>query len=183
MLVFRSSIRRQCETIEVSSVLADHPKPGVPKPRVIVVEDDPSVLRALRRLILSAGFAVSAFDRPSALLDSDVPATDACLVVDVHLPEMNGVQLCQMLTASGCHLPLILMTGNTDEVTRRLDPSRRSRCNPLQTFHSRNPAHCLVQGLRHRNESLISPTFHFHCVDAERPSKMSHYRLIIFIII
>jgi FixJ family two-component response regulator len=87
---------------------------------VIVVEDDPSVLRALRRLVLSAGFAVSAFDRPSALLDSDVPATDACLVVDVHLPEMNGVQLCQMLAASGCHLPFIFMTGNTDEVTREL---------------------------------------------------------------
>src|ERR1700730_17760519 len=74
------------------------------KPALILVEDDLSVLRALRRLMLSAGFQVMAFDRPSAVLDSDLPKTNACLVVDVHLPEMNGVQLCETLAASGWRL-------------------------------------------------------------------------------
>jgi FixJ family two-component response regulator len=90
------------------------------KPFLILVEDDPSVLRALRRMMLSAGFQVMAFDRPRAVLDSKLPKIDACLVVDVHLPEMNGVQLCETLAASGCHLPFIMITGNIDRATREL---------------------------------------------------------------
>jgi FixJ family two-component response regulator len=90
------------------------------KPLLILVEDDSSVLRALRRMMLSAGFQVTAFDRPRAVLDSELPKTDACLVIDVHLPEMNGVQLCETLAASGCHLPVIMITGNIDQATREL---------------------------------------------------------------
>jgi FixJ family two-component response regulator len=87
---------------------------------MILVEDDSSVLRALGRLMLSAGFRVMAFDRPRAVLDSELPKTDACLLVDVHLPEMNGVQLCETLAASGCQLPVIMMTGHLDHATREL---------------------------------------------------------------
>src|SRR4029077_13809601 len=90
------------------------------KPALILVEDDLSVLRALRRLMLSAGFQVMAFDRPRAVLDSELPKTDACLIVDVHLPEMNGVQLCETLAASGCQLPVIMITGHIDQATREL---------------------------------------------------------------
>jgi len=90
------------------------------KPALILVEDDSSVLRALRRLMLSAGFRVIAFDRPGAVLASELPTTDACLLVDVHLPEMNGIQLCESLAASGCRLPVIMITGHLDKVTREL---------------------------------------------------------------
>ncbi|MGH8336220.1 MAG: response regulator transcription factor, partial [Gammaproteobacteria bacterium] len=79
-----------------------------------------SVLRALRRLMLSAGFRVIAFDRPRAVLASELPKTDACLVVDMHLPDMNGVQLCETLAASGCKLPVIMITGHIDQATREL---------------------------------------------------------------
>jgi FixJ family two-component response regulator len=87
---------------------------------VILVEDDLSVLRALRRLLLSAGFAVMAFAGPRALLESDIPQADACLVVDIHLPEMTGVELCETLAASGRRLPAIMITGHVDEATREL---------------------------------------------------------------
>ena len=87
---------------------------------VIVVEDDASVLRSLRRLLASAGFSVRTFDRPSALLESEIPRIDACLLIDVHLPEMSGVELCEALTVSGCRLPVVLMTGHTDEATRAM---------------------------------------------------------------
>jgi two-component system response regulator FixJ len=70
--------------------------------------------------MLSAGFRVMAFDRPRAVLDSELPKTDACLVVDVHLPEMSGVQLCETLAASGCQLPVIMITGHIDQATRAL---------------------------------------------------------------
>lgn len=87
---------------------------------VIVVEDDLSVLRALRRLIVSAGFRALAFSRPRALLESVIPQADACLVVDVHLPEMTGLELCEALAASGRVLPAIMITGHVDEATRDL---------------------------------------------------------------
>jgi FixJ family two-component response regulator len=87
------------------------------KPALILVEDDSSVLRALRRLMLSAGFRVMAFDRPRAVLDSDLPKSDACLVVDLQLPEMSGVQLCETLAAAGCRLPMVMMTGHLDQAS------------------------------------------------------------------
>jgi FixJ family two-component response regulator len=90
------------------------------KPIIIVIDDDPSILRALRRLVSGAGFEVRTFDRPSALLNSDLPKAGACLIVDIDLPEMNGVELCATLAASGCKLPVILITAHTDEATRRL---------------------------------------------------------------
>ena len=94
-----------------------------PRPVVIVVDDDLSILRALRRLIAGAGFDVRTFDRPSVLLASNLPTADACLVVDVHLPEMNGVELCAALATSGCRLPVILITAHADEATRALAQS------------------------------------------------------------
>lgn len=89
-------------------------------PLVIVIDDDPSILRALRRLLSRAGFDVQTFDRPSALLKSELPNTGACLIVDIDLPEMNGVELCETLAGSGCTLPVILITAHTDEETRML---------------------------------------------------------------
>ena len=74
----------------------------------------------MRRLMLSAGFRVIAFDRSRAVLEGELPKTGACLIVDVHLPEMNGVQLCETLAASGCRLPVIMITGHIDEGTREL---------------------------------------------------------------
>jgi FixJ family two-component response regulator len=87
---------------------------------VIVVDDDPSVLRALARLIGAAGFRVLTFDRPSALLASQMPKSNACMIIDLNLPEMNGSQLCHALAASGRALPAVLITGRNDSTTRRL---------------------------------------------------------------
>ncbi len=85
---------------------------------IIVIEDDPSVLRALSRLLRAEEFAVSTFERPGAVLKADLPKSNACLLVDVHLPEMNGLKLCQALSASGCTLPVILMSGHLDAQTK-----------------------------------------------------------------
>jgi two-component system response regulator FixJ len=69
----------------------------------------------LGRLVRSAGFVVRTFESPGELLHSDIPKTEACLVVDVNLPEMNGVELCDVLAATGRSLPAILITAQTDD--------------------------------------------------------------------
>jgi FixJ family two-component response regulator len=84
---------------------------------VLLVEDNPSVLRALRRLVMGAGFKVLTFDRPSGILAANIPKTDACLLIDFHLPEMNGAELRDALAASGCRLPIVFITGHLDEQT------------------------------------------------------------------
>ena len=103
----------------------------------IVIDDDPSILRALRRLVSGAGFDVRTFDRPSTLLKSDLPKAGACLIVDIDLPEMNGVELCETLAASGCRLPVILITAHTDEETRRLADGASSSCSAHQAIRAR----------------------------------------------
>jgi FixJ family two-component response regulator len=63
---------------------------------------------------------VLAFSQPRALLESVIPLADACLVVDVHLQGMTGVELCEALAASGRLMPAIMITGHVDEATREL---------------------------------------------------------------
>jgi FixJ family two-component response regulator len=87
-------------------------------PIVLVVDDDPSVLQALRRLIRVAGFQVQTFAGSRELLAADIPKANACLILDVNLPVMNGVELREALAAWGCTLPAIMMTGRGDARTR-----------------------------------------------------------------
>ena len=95
-------------------------KPGSTRATVLLVDDDPSVLPAMARLIRSAGYAVISFDRPSAVLTGDLPRDNACIVVDVNLPEMNGLELCKALARSRRELPVIMMSGRKDSETLRL---------------------------------------------------------------
>jgi FixJ family two-component response regulator len=87
---------------------------------VFVVDDDSSLLRSVGRLISSAGFHTQTFERPALLLASEVPETNVCLLLDVHLPEMNGVELYEKLAVARHDLPVIMMTGRDDVQTRRL---------------------------------------------------------------
>jgi two-component system, LuxR family, response regulator FixJ len=91
-----------------------------PPHTVLVVDDDSRLLRSLATLIRSAGFNALTFDRPAQLLASKLPKADVCLLLDVHMPEMNGVQLYETLAVGRPDLPVIMMTGRNDAHTRHL---------------------------------------------------------------
>jgi two-component system, LuxR family, response regulator FixJ len=76
------------------------------KRQLFLVEDDPSVSRALSRLLKVSGFEVKRFARPSELLEAGVPDSTGCLIFDVHLPEMTGPELYQALLNLGCRCRL-----------------------------------------------------------------------------
>ena len=76
--------------------------------------------RSLGRLISAAGFQVQTFNKPSELLASEIPASNACMVVDIDLPEMTGIEMCEILKKSGRSLPTILITGRSDAHTRSI---------------------------------------------------------------
>jgi FixJ family two-component response regulator len=83
-------------------------------PTVYVVDDDAAVLKAVSRLLRAAGFHVATFSSPHRFLhqyDSKVPG---CLVLDVAMPDLDGLQLQQMLADAGQTLPIVFLTGNAD---------------------------------------------------------------------
>jgi FixJ family two-component response regulator len=88
---------------------------------VSVVEADESVSWALARVIRSAGFAVEVFASAEQFIRSAHMARTACLVLDVQVPGMSGLQLQSHLAAAGLHIPIIfIITGPGDERSRTL---------------------------------------------------------------
>ena len=94
---------------------------------VLILDDDVSVLRSLERLVRALGFHVRAFTTPTALLKSEIPVTDACMLLEVNLPEMDGTRLIELVAERGRVLPTILMTARPDDPrTNRLIQQARA---------------------------------------------------------
>jgi FixJ family two-component response regulator len=81
------------------------------EPTVFVVDDDPSVRRSTERLVRSMGFDVKAFASAAEFGNRGRVEGPACLVLDVHLPGMSGLDLQRELAASGVEIPIIFITG------------------------------------------------------------------------
>ncbi|MDC3959798.1 response regulator transcription factor [Polyangium jinanense] len=81
---------------------------------VFVVDDDPSVLRGLERLLRSAGYAVEAHASARAFLERAPADRPGCVVVDLRMPEIGGLDLQEELARRGFPLPLIFLTGHGD---------------------------------------------------------------------
>lgn len=81
---------------------------------MFLVDDDPSVLRALTRLLHAAGHQVSAFRSAQAFLAAHDPTAPGCVVLDLAMPGLNGLELQHALAASGCRRPVIFVTGRGD---------------------------------------------------------------------
>ena len=94
------------------------PAPEVAKQVILVVDDDEAVLDALRSMMKSEGFEVRAFSNGLDLLnEASLPAI-GCLVVDYHMPAMNGLEVVSALRGRGVSIPAILITGHPTEYVR-----------------------------------------------------------------
>src|ERR1700730_4654787 len=83
-------------------------------PVVFVVDDDPSVRRAIKRLVESVGLRVELFGSAQEFLRSERPDTPNCLVLDVRLPGISGLDFQRQLAEAGIHIPIIFITGHGD---------------------------------------------------------------------
>jgi FixJ family two-component response regulator len=88
------------------------------RPRVAVVDDDVSVRRALERLLRAAGFDVVIFASAQEFLYSLEAQQPDCLVLDLHMPGMNGLEVQRRLLQAGVRLPVVVITGHDEPQTR-----------------------------------------------------------------
>ena len=88
------------------------------KAKISIVDDDKIVLGALEHLIGSLGYEVNVFPSAEDFLMSDRAQDTSCLVTDVQMPGMTGIELQRRLVANGRRLPIIFMSGVSDEKIR-----------------------------------------------------------------
>jgi FixJ family two-component response regulator len=90
----------------------------VAKNLISVIDDDEAVRRTTARLIESFGFRAAAFESAENFLGSGHLNDTSCLIVDVQMPGMNGLQLQSQLAAAGCSIPIIFITAYDDKESR-----------------------------------------------------------------
>jgi FixJ family two-component response regulator len=85
---------------------------------IAVIDDDPGMLLATARLLSAYGYGTETFDSATAFLNATATSEATCLVVDIQLGDISGVELARQLTAEGFEHPIIFMTALDDEKTR-----------------------------------------------------------------
>jgi len=80
-------------------------------PKIAIVDDDQSVLVALRRLIMAAGYEVETFPSGPAFLESAENHEPDCVVLDFHMPKMGGLEVQSLLKSAHAGIPVVFLTG------------------------------------------------------------------------
>jgi FixJ family two-component response regulator len=88
---------------------------------IAIVDDDPSVLKALARLLSTRLFSVRTYPSATQLLDSLPQGLPDCLILDLQMPKMTGLELLQNLNRLGIKIPTIIITAHDE-------PGMRDRC-------------------------------------------------------
>ena len=99
--------------------MTERPKPSQERasarePLVFIVEDDESMRRALSNLFRSVGLEVELFGSASEMLQTKLPDVASCLVLDIRLPGLSGLDFQAELAKANIHIPIIFMTGHGD---------------------------------------------------------------------
>ena len=97
------------------------------RPLIAIVDDDQSIREATSNLLQSAGFLTATFADAESFLTSASEPRAACLVADMRMPGMSGLQLHQHLIASGAPIPTVLITAYPSDATRLRAHTRAAR--------------------------------------------------------
>jgi FixJ family two-component response regulator len=117
------------------------------RPLVAVVDDDESIRRATRRFLRAAGYATAEFADAESFLGSAGRASTACLVTDMKMPGMSGLELCESLIASGKPIPAVLITAYSEEVTHARARKAGIECCLIKPFAPEQLLECVREAL------------------------------------
>lgn len=110
---------------------------------VAVVDDDAAVRDSLDSLIRSLGFQVAVFSSAEEFLGAAELNNVGCLITDVQMPNMSGVELHEYLTAKNIHIPTLFITAFPEETVRKRAMTGSALCFLAKPF----PAHVLIDHL------------------------------------
>jgi FixJ family two-component response regulator len=90
------------------------------KGHIVIIDDDALVRQALKDCMESAGYSVEVFDSAEQFLASAAADNAVCLIVDVQLPGINGLELQAKLAGNGSHAPIVFVTAHGTDANRKM---------------------------------------------------------------
>jgi FixJ family two-component response regulator len=128
---------------------------GVPKtPMISIVDDDRAVRAATRGLVRSLGYDVSTFASAEEFLTSESLHETSCLITDLHMPGLSGIELQDRLIAQGHHLPIVFITAFPEESLRRRALEAGAICFLSKPYSDDRLIDCLDRALKSADGSL-----------------------------
>jgi FixJ family two-component response regulator len=116
-------------------------------PLIAVVDDDRSIRNATQDLLNAAGFTTFTFENARSFLGSTVRASIACLIADMRMPGMTGLELHEHLAASGTGIPTIIITAHPEELGRERAREAGITCFLTKPFTPDELLECLRKAL------------------------------------
>ena len=117
------------------------------RPLVVIVDDDQSLRDATRNLLRAAGFSTATFEDAESFLGSASRAAAACLIADMRMPGMSGLELYQVLVASGDGIPTVIITAHPDEPTQSRAREAGITCYLSKPFAPDDLLECVREAL------------------------------------
>jgi len=121
-------------------------------PVISIIDDDESMRHGTMRLVRSLGFVAHAFPSAHAFLKSEQLTKTACLISDVQMPEMSGIQLQDALRARGLNIPVIFITAFHDDKVRAQALGRGATCFLSKPFDGETLSRCIKAALQDENQ-------------------------------
>ena len=116
-------------------------------PLVVIVDDDQSLRNATRDLLKAAGFSTATFEDAESFLGSASRARAACLIADMRMPGMTGLELYQTLVASGDRIPTVIITAHPEELTQSRARDAGITCYLSKPFAPDDLLECVGEAL------------------------------------
>jgi FixJ family two-component response regulator len=123
-------------------------------PLISIVDDDGIVRQAIESLVTSLGFLARVFPSAEAFLQSPQVAETSCLISDIQMPEVSGVQLQDRLVDLGLSIPMIFITAYPDDVVRARVLDRGAIGFLLKPFNAQSLIECIDNALDRRGEKM-----------------------------
>ena len=117
------------------------------RPLVAIVDDDQSLRNATGDLLKAAGFSTATFEDAESFLGSASRASAACLVADMRMPGMTGLELYQALVASGDRIPTVIITAHPEDLTRSRARDAGITCYLSKPFAPDDLLECVGEAL------------------------------------
>jgi FixJ family two-component response regulator len=120
-------------------------------PLISIVDDDGVVGRAVESFVTSIGYLACTFTSAKAFLQSSEMAETSCLISDVQMPGLSGIELQDRLGELGLNIPMIFMTAYPDEAVRRRALGKGAVCFLHKPFDAKSLIECVENALNTRS--------------------------------